>query len=207
MIQLRSPHASPEPSRCARPRFGLLALLALALLPLSLTSCGGTRASRARVTLTSYQDNQPEPVVLTLISQGLVDEQFPPVPPYETATERFYSTKRDSAGSKIVSDEGMGVLLQAFEQSGYDEWDLPGGAPRGKSAGLSKTIEVETDEGLAHVLLKSGMPAEGLQAAVDMVQSFYVVFNATTAYQNVPQKPGEPLFEQPNRPGGLGLRP
>jgi hypothetical protein len=207
VIQLRSSNASPEPARSPRPRLGVLALLALALLPLSLTSCGGTRASRARVTLTSYQDNQPEPVVLTLISQGLVDEQFPPVPPYETATERFYSTKRDSAGSKIVSDEGMGVLLQAFDQSGYDDWVLPGGAPRGKSSGLSKTIEVETDEGLAHVLLKSGMPAEGLQAAVDMVQSFYVVFNATTAYQNVPQKPGEPLFEQPNRPGGLGLRP
>lgn len=197
----------PLNTLAGRSRFGLLALLVLTLLPLALTSCGGTRASRARVTLTSYQDNQPEPVVLTLISQGLVDDQFPPVPPYETATERFYSTRRDSAGSKILSDEGMGVLLEAFDQSGYGEWVRPGGAPRGKSAGLSKTIEVETDEGLAHVLLKSGMPAEALQAAVDMVQSFYVVFNATTAYQNVSQKPGEPLFEQPIRPGGLGLRP
>ncbi len=200
------PISIPSPSS-GTSRLGLLWLVALLLLPLSLASCGGPRAFRARVTLTSYQDNQPEPVVLTLISQGLVDEQFPPVPPFESSTERFYSTKRGTAGAKIVSDEGMGVLLQAFDQSGYEDWVRPGGAPRGPLAGLSKTIEVETDEGLAHVLLKSGMPAKGLQAAVDMVQSFYVVFNATTAYQNVPQKPGEPLFEQPIRSGGLGLRP
>lgn len=200
----------PIPSRSAKPI--LHKVLLLATLGLTLASCGGTRASQARVTLTAYQDNQPEPVVLSLISQGLVDAQFPPVPPYETATERFYSTRRSAAATKIVSDEGMGVLLQAFAQSGYDDWVLPGSAPRGSAGGLSKTIEVQGEDGLAHVLLKSGMSAEGLQAAVDMVQSFYVVFNATTAYQNVSQRPGDPLFEQPLTPGksgssGLGLRP
>lgn len=202
MIHLRTPKTAARRSRC-----GLLALLALSLLPLSLTSCGGPRASRARVTLTAYQDNQPEPVVLTLISQGLVDEQFPPVPPYETSTERFYSTRRDAADTKIVSDEGMGVMLEAFDETGYGDWVRPGGAPRGRVDGLSKTVEIENDEGLTHVLVRSGMSADALQTGIDMAKVFYVVFNATTAFQNVPQKPGQPLFEKPDRPGGLGLRP
>lgn len=169
---MRTPSSSTVPAACAL--VAALLFLAGALGLAGCASSGGAPSGMGR------------PVRVLIESHGS-GQAFELV--NETHTDRLdlYSQTRQSAATKVQTDDVMDAVLEHFAELGLFDRAEDGGAVPG--AGVTRSIEVETPEGVVHLSLGPGATAEDRKVFEQCFAAFLEVYNATYQLQSVEEHP------------------
>lgn len=173
--------SSPSrPTRTVLPR--VLCPILVGLLALS-SACaaGGSRdaSDRLRVTLLDFAKNQR----FELVSESHTDRVT------------YYSEERPDGARKIEADDVMRALVTELDRQGFERYHADGPAPAASHGVLTRSFEIDAEDGLTHWAVGSGSPAEERIAFNECVKAFLQLYNFTSSYQSVDNEKGHEFFE------------
>lgn len=151
-------------------RIPLVLLAALGAFACSSTSNVDT-SGPMRVELRDFQSDQ----TFALVS-GTSEERL-----------EYYSEQRDTAATKVQTNEVMEALLEYFAANGFEEMAIEGQVAAAPGT-ASKSIEVSSASGTRHALRRDGMTVEDARAFLKCMQAFLELYGHTFALQSVESK-------------------
>lgn len=110
-----------------------------------------------------------------------------------------YSQVRTDANTKVLTADIMDGLAEHMHKYGFDEFALPGAAPRSTVQGVAWSLEMREGQVTRHVIgYPPGLDADQQARLRGLMVSFLETYNHTYSLQAVDVKPGESPFKSPD---------
>jgi hypothetical protein len=138
---------------------------------------------------------EARPARATLIQYGKVI-RLNLVNEAHTDPVEYYSQARSDASTKVTSNELLAAMLDYFEDQGFAHHAREGYAPHSGTRGELLSLEVETEQGVQHLMYAEGQSKAALRAFVDCRKAWQEAFNMTQQAQAVTNAGGGVFFEK-----------
>ena len=108
----------------------------------------------------------------------------------------YYSTAREDASRKIVSDEVMGALIDELDALRFPVFARSGRAPSRGSGVITRSLEIDRDGQVEHWAVGSGSEAEERIDFIECMNTMLELYNAAQSYQTIENDRGSDVFER-----------
>ncbi len=113
-----------------------------------------------------------------------------------TDPQQLYTEKRTSASTKVTSNGVFNAMLGYFDDEGFSNVASTGYAPITGGQGLRSALEVETSEGVKHMVLDIQDAAANYETLRACKTAFIQIYNMTDQNQAVSNDGGKALFDE-----------
>jgi len=109
----------------------------------------------------------------------------------------LYSQERNTAGTKVTTDEVIDELMKLFDKEGFDKNALPGGVPFA-GEGYSSALEVEVGGLTRHLAMHVGATPAQQATYAQCKTAFVGIYTNVYSLQTVNNQDGTRFFENPS---------